>query len=424
MSDRATPELAALVGIDWADSQHVFVLQEVGSGKVERGEITQTPEALSEWLVGLERRFEGRPVGICLETFRGPLVHALLEYAFIVLYPVNPKSLKRFREAFAISGAKDDPVDAELLLELLAKHGDRLHPWMPDDTQTRKLSRLTEARRELIDRRTRLTQQLRAELKGYYPQALDWTGHDLSSRLATDFLLRWPTIEAVQRARPQALRKFYWSHNCRRKDLIEERVQAIRTATPLTTDEAIIEPSVLLVETLARQIQALQPSIDRCDQRITEIFETHPDAEFFRGLPGSGPALGPRLLVAFGTDRDRFDDALEIQQYSGIAPVTERSGKHCQVHWRWSASTFLRQSFHEFAAMSIQQSTWARAYYKLQRERGKHHHAAVRALAYKWIRILYRCWKDRVPYDEARYLEALRKRRSPLVEHLELPAAA
>ena len=128
--------------------------------------------------------------------------------------------------------------------------------------------------------------------------------------------------------------------------------------------------------------------------------------------------------MAFGTDRERYQDAQEIQEYSGIAPVTERSGKSWRVHWRWSAPTFLRQTFHEFARLSIQKSAWARAYYELKREQGKGHHAAIRALAFKWIRILYRCWKDRTPYDEARYIQSLQQRGSLLEKRLALPAAA
>jgi hypothetical protein len=143
-----------------------------------------------------------------------------------------------------------------------------------------------------------------------------------------------------------------------------------------------------------------------------------PDAGIFTALPGAGPALAPRLLAALGTDRKRFHHATELSEYTGIAPVTERSGKKEWVHWRWAASTFLRQTFHEFAGLSIQQSEWARAHYDLQRERGKNHHAAVRSVAFKWIRVIFRCWKDRTPYDEQRYHEALRRRGSPLAQRL------
>ena len=134
--------------------------------------------------------------------------------------------------------------------------------------------------------------------------------------------------------------------------------------------------------------------------------------------------MAPRLLSAFGSERDRFQAASEVQEYSGIAPVTRRSGRQSQTVWRWSAPKFVRQSFHEFARLSIQHSAWARAYYELQRERGKSRHAAIRALAFKWIRIIYRCWKQRVAYDEAQYVQALVQRGSPLVKRIGLPAPA
>jgi len=109
-----------------------------------------------------------------------------------------------------------------------------------------------------------------------------------------------------------------------------------------------------------------------------------------------------------------YASAEEVQKYSGIAPVTERSGKKQWVHFRWACPKFLRQSFHEWAGHSIAQSVWARAHYQQQRQRGKHHHAVVRALAFKWIRIVFRCWQDRVAYDETRYLRTLATRGSPL----------
>ena len=123
-------------------------------------------------------------------------------------------------------------------------------------------------------------------------------------------------------------------------------------------------------------------------------------------------------MAAFGSDRDRFGAAVELQQYSGIAPVTVRSGKTKIVHCRWACPKFLKQTFHEFANQSRTKSAWAAAYYAMLRERGCGHHAAVRALAFKWIRILFRCWKTRTPYDESIYLACLRARNSPLLKHL------
>lgn len=417
-----TTVLAARIGIDWADDHHDFCLQEAGSSRIETGRIPQEPQALAEWIAGQRKRFDGRPVGICLETSRGGLVAALIEHEFFVLFPVNPRTLKRFREAFAPNGAKDDPDDAHLLLELLSKHEDRLHRWTPDNTETRAIARLVEARRKAVDLRTRLTNQLTAELKGYFPQALSWAGA-LDSQLATDFLQRWPTLASVQSVKVQTIRKFYYGHNSRRADVIEQRIEEIRTAVALTNDAAIVETSALNVQMLARQIEALRSSITRYDKEIAKRFGAHPDAHLFESLPGSGPAMAPRLLSAFGSKRERFQAATEVQEYSGIAPVTKRSGKQCVTTWRWGAPKFVRQSFHEFARLSIHHSAWARAYYDLQRERGNSRHAAIRSLAFKWIRIIYRCWKERVAYDEAQYIQALLQRGSPLAKRLALSAA-
>jgi transposase len=424
MSDNSPLELAARIGIDWADQKHAVSLQAAGSDKIERRQLDHTPEAIVEWITGLRQRFQGRQVGIAIETSRGPLVHALLEYDFLILFPVNPRSLARFREAFTPSGAKDDSPDADLLLELLLKHPDRLRRWMPDDEATRALRRLSEHRRKSVELGTKLSQQLRAALKEYFPQALSWVGDDLTSPLACDFLLEWPTLQSLQGVKPNTLRKFYYGHNCRRGDLIEQRIQEIHNATPLTSDPAIIETSVLLVQTLCRQLKALGPSIRRFDDEIQKRFDEHQDAELFNSFPGSGKALAPRLLTLFGSERDRFESAEDIQLLSGIAPVTEQSGKSRWVRWRWSASTFQRQSIHEFAQHSIRCCDWARAYYEIQRERGKKHHVAVRALAYKWLRVMWRCWKDRLPYDDAAYTRSLIERGSPVAARLRSTAAA
>lgn len=412
-------ELAATIGIDWADQKHAVCLSVAGSDQLEQTTLDHTPEALADWIAALRKRFGGRPVGICLEQTRGALIHALLVHDFLVLYPINPATAKRYRQAFATSGAKDDPVDAQLLWELLAKHRDRLRPWTPDDAQTRKLALLCEHRRKLVNARTALVQRLTAALKAYFPQALAWAGDDLASPMAADFLIRWPTLEALQKARPQTIRHFYYGHHCRRPDRISERLAQIQTARPLTADSAVVEAHALLVVTLARQLRALGPSIGEYDHQIAAVFAAHPDAAIFDSFPGAGAALAPRLLAAFGSNRDRFPEPESMQQLSGIAPVTERSGKTKRVHRRYACARFLLQSFHEFARCSRAPCAWAAAYYQAQRAAGKGHHAALRALAFKWQRILWRCWRDRVPYQEAHYLESLRRHGSPLASTLQ-----
>jgi len=416
------PTFAAFVGIDWADQEHAVCLSPADTLKPEQFTIHHTPEAIAEFVAMLRCRFGGQPVAIALEQARGALLYALMGHEFVRLYPIHPATSKRYRDAFAPSGAKDDPVDARLIWELLVKHRDQLRPWQPQDATSRQLALLCEHRRDLINQRTRLVQQLQAALKTYFPQALDWTGEDLASVMATDWLVRWPTLEQLQRVPPKTVRAFYYAHHCRRPDLVQQRLHQIKTAQPLATDAAVIAAHSLRVQSLAHQLRPLLASLAAYDQQIQALFATHPDAAIFTSFPGAGECLAPRLAAAFGTDRDRFPDADSMLRWSGIAPVTRRSGKFQTVHRRYACAKFLRQTFHEFARCSIKFCEWARLYYETQRAKGKGHHAAVRALAFKWIRILWRCWRDRRPYDDSRYTAALRRSGSPLAKLLPLPS--
>ena len=189
---------------------------------------------------------------------------------------------------------------------------------------------------------------------------------------------------------------------------------------PATTDRAVLGAEAMSARGFIAVIATLRANITELDEQIAKAFAAHAEVALWNCLPGAGAALAPRLLVAFGTDRERYATANEVQCYSGIAPVTVASGRSQSIHFRWGCPKFLRQTFHEFASHSIVKSQWARAYYDLQIDRGKSHHAAVRALAFKWIRILFRCWKNRTPYDEQVYLQSLKKRNSPL--HALLPS--
>lgn len=411
-------EIAAFVGLDWADQQHAVCLQEAENSSRETSMLDQTPEGLQAWVQQLRTRFGGRPVAVAVEQARGALIYALMHVDFLHLYPVNPQTLAKLRKAFYPSGAKDDPGDAGLLLEVLLNHRQHLRVWVPDDVLTRSIQLLTEGRRKLVGERTALTNQLTAVLKMYYPQALDWFG-DLHTLRACAFLQRWPSLQQQKAATASAVRKFYQNQGYRGEDKLKQLIEDMRQAQPLTGDEAVILASTMMVHALVKQIPVLTESIEEYDRKIAALFNAHDDSTLFGSFPGAGPTLAPRLLAVFGSDRSRFEYAAEVQQLSGVAPVTEKSGKACWVHWRFACSKFLRQSLHEFAGQSIQKSTWARAYYDQQRHRGTSHQAALRALAFKWIRIIFRCWKDRTPYDEAKYCQSLKLRGSNLASNLE-----
>lgn len=407
------PQVAAWVGLDWADQQHVICLYDVSTGQREIARLEQKPEAFEDWLSQLRQRFSGAKVAIVLEQARGAVIYALLSVDFLLLYPVNPQSLASYRKAYAPSGAKSDPADAVLLMERVRHSPERFRPWKPDDADTRSLQLLTENRRQLVHQKTAFTNQLTSLLKNYYPQALELAG-ELDSLQACDFLKKWPTLETLQRAKPSQIRKLYLDYGRPRPEQLQQRLDKIRQARSLTTDPAVVLSGSMMVQVLVEQLRPLLGAIERFDRQIAVIFRKHPDRFLFECLPGAGAVLAPRLLAAFGADRDRFESAQQVQQLSGIAPVTEQSGKQRWVHWRWACSKFLRQSFHEFADHSRKWCGWAKALHQRLRRAGKGHHAAVRVLAFKWIRILFHCWKTRTCYDEQIYLKSLEKRNATL----------
>ena len=406
------PEWAAFAAIDWANQKNFWRLIPAGSQRQEQGELENTPEAVEVWAATLHQRFGGRPIAVCLEQSRGALVYMLAKYAHLVLFPVHPTTAARYRETFCTSGAKADSSDTASLLDLLLRHRERLRQLRPDTTETRLLQFLVEARRRTVDEATRQSNRLTDCLKLYFPQILRWFG-DVASPLVGDLLKRWPTLDELQRAHPGTLHKFFHQHNCRGEERIQERIQSIYQSTSATQDAAVLEAGAMIARGLVALLATLRSQIVVFEQRIEELVRSHPDGALFASLPGAGAALVPRLIVAFGTYRDRYESAYQLQCYSGIAPVKEASGKTEWIHFRFTCSKFLRQTFHEFASHSIGRSEWAKAYYEhLRNNQKKSHHAAVRALGYKWIRIIYRCWKDRKAYDEEVYLRSLRRRGS------------
>lgn len=417
MTPLPSQQFAAYVGIDWADAKHDICIQPAGGGKRVFECVAHQVSRIDEWAKSMRQRY-GVPIAVALELAKGPIVTALQKYDFFVLFPINPSTLAKYREAFKPSRAKDDPTDAQLALDLLLHYPERFAPLKPQSVPMRSLLTLIEQRRELVDDKTRITNRLGHTLKQYYPQALEWFDK-LDNRIVCDFLARWPTLPAARRAHRATLEEFFRSHNCRRSKVIDSRISAIRSAVALTEDPAIVNPCRLHVQVLIEQLRVTLAAIEQFDQQIDAVAQTIPDYPLFRALPGAGPSLAPRLLAAFGEQRERFVGAAALQMYAGIAPVTERSGKKRWVHWRWQCPTFLRQTFVEWAGQTINKSSWARAYYYQQRAKGSTYQAAVRALAYKWIRILYRCWQTRTPYDEAVYLNALKCRGAPLLKNLD-----
>jgi transposase len=402
---------AALIGLDWADKKHDICLLERQQVEEEYGVIKHNPEAIHEWALALQERFKNEPIAICLELKAGPVVYALLKYSFITLFPISPKALSKYRDSFSQSGAKDDPTDAFLQLDYLLKHPEALKPLQPADPQTRILQRLVEDRRHFVQDKVDLTNHLTATLKSYYPQVLQWF-EDIDTALFCGFMLRWPTLADAQRASTEELTTFFKANNCVRNTVIERRISAIAGAMPLTEDEGVIVPMRKLSLRLVSQLMLTLETIREYDDDIANRFKDHVDYKLFDSLPGAGAVFGPRLLAAFGSNRDRYGSADELARFSGVAPVLKRSGQKSWVHWRYACPKFLRQTFVEWAYQTTKYSFWAKEFYEKKRAEGKHHQATLRMLAFKWIRVLFRCWQTNTPYDESAYLFALKRRKA------------
>jgi len=415
-----TDSYVAYIGIDWADRKHDIALYDCASDSWQESVIPSRPQDLLDWVNLLRARYgEGR-IAVAMEQKRGPLLYALCQYENLVLFPINPRTVANYRKAFQPSRAKSDPVDARLLVELMQKHPDKLERWVAGCPQTRALRQWVESRWMLVGEKVRLTNRITASLKSYFPQVLDWF-EDKDTLVFCEFIEQFSEVQMAQAATPQQLTQFFHAHKVTRKSTIARRIQQIQQAgPPLTPDEAIVVPAQALTLALVALLKVIIQQLTHFNDTIAQLFEAIPDAPLFAELPGAGPHLAPRLLVAFGEDRSRFASAQAFMSYIGIAPVKEESGKKRWVHWRWSCPIFLRQTFVEWVNQARRFSTWSQVFYEQQKQAGKSHQKAIRALAYKWGRILWRCWQDNTPYDEEKYVAALRRKQSPLAKRLAL----
>jgi hypothetical protein len=313
MKPQASEAFAAFVGLDWADAKHDICLQVTGTERRAFLVLEHRPEAIDAWVQTLRTRFHGQPVAVCLELKKGPIVSALRQYDFLVLFPVHPLTLAKYREAFTPSRAKDDPTDAELQVELLLTHRDKLTPLTPQSPTRRALAPLVEHRRRLVGDNVRLTNRLTRALKNYFPHVPQWF-QEKDTAIFGDFLSCWPTLKAAQLARRTTLAAFFRAHHVRATDVIDTRIQAIKSAIALTTDEGGITPNVLLVHALVAQLRVTVPALADCDTAIAPCAQEHPDFPLFNALPGAGAVFAPRLLVAFGEQRERCTSAEEVQK--------------------------------------------------------------------------------------------------------------
>jgi transposase len=300
-----------------------------------------------------------------------------------------------------------------LLCDYLINFRDKLQPLRRDEPITRELAAMTEDRRRLVDQRTALCNELKAVLKRYFPTILELKAAKIYADFILALLVKYPTLADAQRAGKAKLLKLLFGMGT--KDKIEERVNTLLNAIPLTEDATILRIESTRAVTICELLMAYNREIAKYDKALKELVVQHSDFNIFKSLPAGSFATQGRLIAAMGDDRSRYKNAEALQAASGIAPLTTQSGKQRFVSSRWACSKFMRQTFHEFAGLTIRKCPWAEAYYRLQLSRKKSPQMALRALAYKWQRILYRCWQSRTPYDDQRYVERLKATGSPLV---------
>jgi len=173
-----------------------------------------------------------------LRAKKGPLIYALSRFSHIVLFPINPSTVSKYRKAFAQSDPKDDPTDAAIEVEILQLHMSKLKVITPESVTVMKLAQLEEYRRKPVQDRVDLTNRITTTLKNYYPHLLDWF-KEKDTMIFCDFLSRWQSLEQAKRARKQTLIDFFNQHNARYSEVNEERFNAIKRAENLTRDATV-----------------------------------------------------------------------------------------------------------------------------------------------------------------------------------------
>lgn len=409
------------LGIDRSDRSIAICLM-AGDVVLESAEIASDPAVLQDWWLDLRRR---HGPGLIRIAFEQPALNLLLFFGTLPdteVYPLNPSIIWNYRQSLKLSRAHTDQSDAACIAQFLKGHYSSLRPYQAPDSKARALHALNLSRRKLVNQRTALTNRLQAVLKQYYPQALELLHENIHRQMNLDLLKKWPNPMALKRCRESTFTGFFHASGSRSAKRLQERLAVKNNACALTDDPDLVAVWEVELLSIVEQVQSLNSLIKKHDQLIAERFTESKHAELFASLPGAGKTLAPRLLAAFCLYAPFCQDASGLAALSGMAPVTEQSGKSHKVYRRMRCDHFLRQTFHEYAKESWKHSAWARAYMKDQQQKGKHFHTIVRCLAQKWIRIIWRCYHSDSVYSEEHYIDNLRKRGNPLIPLIDFAA--
>jgi transposase len=394
------------IGIDWSDQALDFHLRGPDGEVLAQGQVRPTLDGLAELFHALEAHAPPAQIGIAVETAHGAWVQPLLDRGYR-LYPVNPKSVDRFRQALSVAGNKSDKIDARVLAMFLATFQRDLRPLRPDDPDIVALRIACEDRVRLVEERTAKLNELRAVLKAYYPAFLGLFG-DLDTRIAIEFLQEFSTQNRMLALSPRRLKGWLKRHGYSCPQRIAE-MMTVLTRPALPVAEHLQTAKASLIRFLADSLLALQNEIARREQDVTDQFQRMPEADWVSSLPGAGPTLAPALLACLGRDPQRFDSPADARAFMGTAPVTKASGSSRSVRFRRGCWKFARRTLQLFADGSRRQCVWAQTCYEQHRARGHGHHAALRALAHKWLKVILAMKRQACPYREDVFVHSQRR---------------
>lgn len=388
-------------GLDWASQTHaVCVIDERGS-VLEHFEVSHDAAGLAE----LKRRLKHRgcpPVAI--ERPSGLVVDTLIEAGFTVV-PIHPNVVKATRPRYRSHGAKSDASDAYLLADLLRTDGRRFKPLPAQSDELRALRALARGREDLVATRVQLANQLRSLLESFWPGATAVFA-EVDSPIALAFIERYPTPEAAARLGPKRMAAFCAQHAYSGRRSPEALLERLQRAPSACCGELEMEAKGELARSLARTLGRLVEHIRLLSSRIEHHLAALEDGRILMSFPRAGRQCAAKLLAELGSVRERFDTYEHLAAEAGVVPVTYASGKSKSVTFRWACNHRLRAAVTCLADNSRHANAWAAHLYAQARARGCDHPHAVRILARAWLRVIWRAWIDRKPYDPTQHRAA------------------
>jgi len=383
-------------GLDWASQTHAAcVIDEHGSVSTQF-EIKHDAAGLAE----LCRRLRSAAAtAVAIERPSGLIVDALLEAGFTVV-PIHPNVVKATRPRYGSHGGKSDASDAYLLADLLRTDGHRFTPLAPQSDDIRALRALVRGRDDLVDTRVQLANQLRSLLESFWPGAAEVFA-DVDSPIGLAFILRYPTPESAARLGPKRMAAFCAQHAYSGRRSADELLARLHQAPAVTLGELEMESKGELALRLARTLDRLVDQIRLLTSRIEHHVGSIEDGRILMSFPRAGRVCAAQILSELGSVRERFDSDEHLAAEAGVAPVTYASGKSKAVTFRWACNHRLRAALTCMADNSRHANAWAASVYAKARARGCDHPHAIRILSRAWLRVIWRAWTDRKPYDPA-----------------------